>query len=149
MFQIGTDSDVLGHHANFPIEILPTAIYVDSANPACHSKQEGYLAQRDRRVTLEKQVSGDRIRSSPNVVSRVVADEALVVPIRGGAGDLDSIYTFNDAGTKLWMMIEKGQSAGELAEYLETSYGITPGQAKTDAENFLAELSEEGLIEQA
>jgi hypothetical protein len=100
-------------------------------------------------VTLQQQVSGDRIRSSPNVVSRVVADEALVVPIRGGAGDLDSIYTFNDAGTKLWMMIEKGQSAAELAEYLQTSYGITPVQAKLDAENFLAELSEEGLIEQA
>lgn len=98
---------------------------------------------------MHRAVTEERIRSSRNVVSRVVADEALVVPIRGGAGDLDSIYSFNDSGTKLWVMIEEGRSAAELAEYLETSYGITADQARTDAENFLAELSGEGLIEQA
>jgi hypothetical protein len=78
-----------------------------------------------------------------------VADEALVVPIRGGAGDLDSIYTFNDAGTQLWSMIESGQSAAELARYLENRYGIDALQAKSDAESFLQELADEGLIEQA
>jgi hypothetical protein len=93
--------------------------------------------------------SEERIRSSRNVVSRVVADEALVVPIRGGAGDLDSIYTFNDSGTRLWGMLEEGRSAAELAEYLQASYGITASQARTDADSFLAELTEEGLIEQA
>ena len=49
-----------------------------------------------------------RVRRSSNVVSRVVADEAIVVPIRRGAADLDSIYTFNESGTKLWSLIEKG-----------------------------------------
>lgn len=96
---------------------------------------------------MQKVETQERIRSSRNVVSRVVADEALVVPIRGGAGDLDSIYTFNDSGTRLWAMLEEGRSAEELAEYLEASYGITAIQARTDADNFLAELGEEGLIE--
>jgi len=89
------------------------------------------------------------VRTSSKVVSRVVADEALVVPIRGGAGDLDSIYTFNDSGTQLWSMIESGQSAAELARYLENRYGIDALQAKSDAESFLRELADEGLIEQA
>jgi hypothetical protein len=98
---------------------------------------------------MQKVETQERIRSSRNVVSRVVSDEALVVPIRGGAGDLDSIYTFNDSGTRLWAMLEEGRSAAELAEYLEASYGITAEQARTDAGNFLAELGEEGLIERA
>lgn len=100
-------------------------------------------------MSLQKVAAQNRIRSSRNVVSRVVADEALVVPIRGGAGDLDSIYTFNDAGTNLWGMLEEGRSAEELAEYLQARYGITADQARMDADNFLAELSGEGLIEQA
>ena len=98
---------------------------------------------------MHKAAIEERIRTSRNVVSRVVADEALVVPIRGGAGDLDSIYTFNDAGTKLWGMLAEGRSAAELAEYLKASYGISADQARVDAENFVAELSGEGLIEQA
>jgi Coenzyme PQQ synthesis protein D (PqqD) len=102
-----------------------------------------------RIVSVQKLETQERIRSSRNVVSRVVADEALVVPIRGGAGDLDSIYTFNDSGTKLWAMLEEGRSATELAEYLEASYGITASQAQMDADSFVAELRAEGLIERA
>lgn len=90
-----------------------------------------------------------RVRCSSNVVSRVIADEAVVVPIRSGAGDLNSIYSFNDAGTKLWSMLEGGQTAAQLALYLQQIYGITGERARSDVENFLAELAEEGLIEQA
>lgn len=71
------------------------------------------------------------------------------MPIRGGVGDLDSIYTFNGAGTKLWALIESGQSVAELARCLQDSYGIEATQAMSDAEDFLRELAAEGLIEQA
>jgi hypothetical protein len=80
------------------------------------------------------------------VVSRVVADEAIVVPIRRGAGDLDSIYTFNESGTKLWAMIDAGQSAADLAAYLLSEYGLTDEQAAADAQRFVRELVDEGLI---
>ena len=99
-------------------------------------------------MSVQRQNIQGRVRSSSNVVSRVVADEALVVPIRSGVGDLDSIYTFNDAGTQLWTMIQSGQSAADLARYLQESYGIDGHQAQVDAESFLRELAEEGLIEQ-
>lgn len=88
-----------------------------------------------------------KIQRSPNVVSRVVADEAIVVPIRRGAADMDSIYTFNDAGSVLWGLIEKGQSAEDLAAHLRSEYGISAEQAAADTERFIAELSEAGLVE--
>lgn len=98
---------------------------------------------------MEKLSLEGRVRSSSKVVSRVVADEALVVPIRGGVGDLDSIYSFNDAGTRLWALIEAGGNAAELARYLVETYGIEAQRAESDAESFLRELAKEGLIEQA
>ncbi len=100
-------------------------------------------------MSVEKRAGEARIRHSSNVVSRIVAEEALVVPIRGGAGDLESIYTFNDIGTRLWKLIEESRSAAELADYLQKEYGITAELARVDADNFLAELAEEGLTEQA
>jgi hypothetical protein len=88
-----------------------------------------------------------RVRRSSNVVSRVVADEAIVIPIRRGAADMDSIFTFNEAGTKLWSLISEGQSSEALAAHLEAEYGLSSEQAAKDAAAFLGELKLEGLVE--
>ncbi|MGD0304991.1 MAG: PqqD family protein [Candidatus Acidiferrales bacterium] len=90
-----------------------------------------------------------RVRRSSNVVSRVVADEAIVIPIRRGAADMDSIFTFNEAGTKLWSLISDGQSSQALAAHLEAEYGLSPEQAAKDAAAFLSDLKQEGLVEPA
>jgi Coenzyme PQQ synthesis protein D (PqqD) len=93
------------------------------------------------------QIAGQSIQRSRNVVCRVVADEAIVVPIRRGAADMDSIYTFNESGTKLWAMIEESRNVADLAAYLQSEYRLTPEKAVTDAEKFIADLAEAGLIE--
>jgi hypothetical protein len=80
-------------------------------------------------------------------VSRVVAEEAIVIPIRRGAADMDSIFTFNEAGTKLWSLISEGQDAASLAAHLEAEYGLSPEQAANDAAAFIGELKLEGLVE--
>ena len=83
------------------------------------------------------------------MVSRVVADEAIVVPIRRGAADMDSIFTFNATGTRLWAMVEESQSALEMAAHLQDEYGLTAEEAAEDVGKFLADLAEAGLIERS
>jgi hypothetical protein len=95
------------------------------------------------------EIPGQGLQRSRNVVSRVVADEAIVVPIRRGAADMDSIYTFNETGTSLWALIETNRSAAELVSHLQSQYGLSAEQAAADTEKFLADLSEAGLIEQS
>src|SRR6202050_851058 len=94
------------------------------------------------------ELAAPRVRRSSNVVSRVVADEAIVVPIRRGAADMDSIYTSTETGTSLWAMIETNRSPAELARHLQLEYGLSAEQAAADTQKFLADLSEAGLIEQ-
>lgn len=86
---------------------------------------------------------------SRKVVSRVVAEEAIVVPIREGSAQPNSVYTFNESGTTIWSMIEGGSSAAEVAAYLESEYDISAEQAAEDTRQFLAALAQEGLIEPA
>ncbi len=93
--------------------------------------------------------STERVRCSSNVVSRIVADEAIVVPIRRGAADLDSIFTFNEAGTELWSLISQGQAPSALALHLQSEYGLSAEQASADAAAFLQDLVKEGLVEPA
>jgi hypothetical protein len=95
------------------------------------------------------QIPGRTIQRSRNVVSRVVADEAIVVPIRRGAADMDSIFTFNETGTALWGMIEANRGAGDMAAHLQTEYGLSAEKAAVDIEQFLADLSEAGLIDRS
>ncbi|HKV06121.1 MAG TPA: PqqD family protein [Candidatus Acidoferrales bacterium] len=87
------------------------------------------------------------IQRSRNVVSRVVADEAIVVPIRRGAADMDSIYTFNESGTALWAMVENSRSIADMATHLQSEYGLSAEDAVADTQKFIAELTEAGLIE--
>ena len=42
---------------------------------------------------------------SDSVVSRVIAGETLIVPIRRGVGDLASIYSLNEIATAIWSAI--------------------------------------------
>jgi len=89
------------------------------------------------------------IRRSQAVVSRVVADEAIVVPIRRGAADMDSIFTFNETGTKLWAMIEESQDPSVMAARLRSEYGLSAEQAEADTRQFLAELTDAGLVDKS
>jgi Coenzyme PQQ synthesis protein D (PqqD) len=87
------------------------------------------------------------VRRSQAVVSRVVADEAIVVPIRRGAADMDSIFTFNETGTKLWAMIEENQDPSVMVAHLRTEYGLSAEQAEADTRQFLADLTDAGLVD--
>lgn len=82
-------------------------------------------------------------------MSRVVAEEAIVVPIRRGAADMDSIFTFNETGTKLWAMIEENQDPSVMAAHLQTEYGLSAEQAEADTRQFLAELIDAGLVDKS
>src|SRR5580704_975344 len=117
------------------------------------ARRRAYAHAGSRRQALGESILGNspeaRVRRSSNVVSRVVADEAIVIPIRRGAADMDSIFTFNEAGTKLWSLISDGQSSEALAAHLEAVYGLSPEQAAKDAAAFLSDLKQEGLVEPA
>lgn len=104
--------------------------------------------QRSGAEAVPARIDTRRPRKSASVVSRAVADEAIVVPIRRGAADMDSIFTFNETGTALWKMIEADRGTEEMSTFLQREYGLLAEQAAADTEMFLADLATAGLIEQ-
>ena len=83
---------------------------------------------------------------STAVVSRLIADETLVVPIRSGVGDLDSIYSLNPVGADLWRMLENEISVEEMCAWVTEHYEVTEEQALGDIREFVGELVETGLV---
>ena len=84
---------------------------------------------------------------SQSVVSRRVAGETLIVPIRGKVGDLASIFSFNETGSLIWQTLETPKSLVELIDVVEAEYSVEREQAEHDATQFLNEMLAVGLVE--
>jgi hypothetical protein len=85
------------------------------------------------------------VRSSA-VVSRLIAGETLVVPVRGKVGDLASIFSFNDVGTTIWEALSKPTAIDVLVDLVEHEYAVSRRQAAQDVENFLQEMQTAELV---
>ncbi len=79
-------------------------------------------------------------------VTRSIAEETIIVPIRSGVGDLDSIYTLNEVGTSIWKMIDGTRSGEQIVEEISNEYDVEREQAAKDVFEFLGMLEAEGLI---
>ena len=81
-----------------------------------------------------------------DIVTRDVAGETIIVPIRGRVGDLDAIYTLNEAGSLIWQHLENRPTVPQLVDAVVTEYDVATGEAKKDVEDFLESLEAVGLI---
>jgi hypothetical protein len=79
-------------------------------------------------------------------VTREIAGETIIVPVRGNVGDLDSIYTLNELGTIIWQLIDGKKSVDQIIEAICNTYEVTAEQAEKDAIEFLNTLIAAGLI---
>jgi hypothetical protein len=84
---------------------------------------------------------------SRSVVSRVVAGETLIVPVRGKVGDLASIYSFNGTGSLIWQLLDSPRSLADLIDAVEHEYAVEQEQAQKDVIRFLNDMASVGLVD--
>lgn len=83
---------------------------------------------------------------SEMVVSRVIAGETLIVPIRKGVGDLASIYGLNEVATAIWQTLSALRTKDEIVASIEREFEADRRQIESDVDVFLAEMAVAGLI---
>lgn len=88
-----------------------------------------------------------RFARNHEVVTRKIDGELIIVPIRSGVGDLNSLYTLNPVGAVLWDFINEGHSVSDMVEKVCDEFDVTAAQATRDIEAFLDSLLAERLIE--
>ena len=77
---------------------------------------------------------------SESVVSRVIAGETLIIPVRKGVGDLASIYSLNPVATVIW------QAKQQIVTAIEQEFAGDRQQIEHDLDSFLDEMHSAGLI---
>jgi hypothetical protein len=84
---------------------------------------------------------------SKAVVSRRIAGETLIVPVRCKVGDLSSIYSFNATGSLIWQSLESPKSLAELIAIVEREFAVHHQQAEQDVKQFLHDILAADLVE--
>ena len=80
------------------------------------------------------------------LVTRDVAGEEIIVPIKGHVGDLEGVFTLNEVGATIWRLIDGQTTARELAEAVSNEYDVGAAEAEKDVVDFLRSLEDAGLI---
>jgi hypothetical protein len=84
---------------------------------------------------------------SGRYVTRRIAGETIVVPIRAEAAELDSVYVFNEVGARIWELLEGGHDDDAVVAALCREFEVDPERSRQDLEGFVRVLREVGLVE--
>jgi hypothetical protein len=79
-------------------------------------------------------------------VVRQVAGETILVPVRNSVVGLDAIFTLNDVGSTVWTLLD-GRSVRDIVDEVCRAYETGAEVAASDVTEFLASLSEAGLVD--
>jgi hypothetical protein len=86
-------------------------------------------------------------RKSPSIVSREIAGETILVPIRQNVGDLESIYTLNETAACAWALIDGQRPVQAIRDGIVVEFEVGVEEAEQDLLELLAQLESFGAVE--
>ena len=85
---------------------------------------------------------------SESVVSRKIVDELILVPLRKTAAEMETLYTLNEVGARVYELIDEERRVKEIVESIVSEFDVERGDAETDVRVFIEQLLEiEGIRE--
>jgi hypothetical protein len=79
-------------------------------------------------------------KKNESIVSRRIADEFILVPIKKDVGDLESIYTLNEIAARIWELIDGKIKVKEIKEKIIEEFDVTSKEAEKDLKEYLSQL---------
>jgi hypothetical protein len=102
-----------------------------------------YSLEHDESVTRMTTV---RYEKDPNVVSREIAGERILVPIRTQAADMAAIYVLNETGARIWDLMDGQHSLLEIQDILVNEYDVSQETAGADIAEMVGQLEDLGML---
>lgn len=83
----------------------------------------------------------DRFSKCDDVLSQEVHGETILLNLEG-----ETYFGLNEVGTRIWQLIQSGQSIAETLQALTDEYDVGMEQLESDVDNLLVNLTEAGLV---
>ena len=81
-----------------------------------------------------------------NLVTRIVAGETIIVPVRSGVSDLEHIYVLNELGSRVWDLLDQQMPVSQIVDAICSDYEVSAEQAARDIDELLHNLETAALI---
>jgi len=90
-----------------------------------------------------------RYRKQEEIVTREIAGETLLVPIRSNLADMQRIFGLNAVGEYIWQRLDGKHSLTEICDKILENFDVTDEQAEVDIQEFIGQLLEADIITEA
>ena len=90
-----------------------------------------------------------RFVRDPSMVFRRIADETILVPIRRKVGDVESLYTLNEVGARIWELIDGVRPVEQIRDLIVSEFEVSQGEAERDLLTLFRQFREIGAISEA
>jgi hypothetical protein len=78
----------------------------------------------------------------PMVVSRVIAGEAILVPIQKSPKGLENIFTLNETAALAWTLMDGEHSLEEIRDRIVDEYEVSVEEAEQDLLELVGQFEE-------
>jgi hypothetical protein len=79
---------------------------------------------------------------APNdrVISRKIVDDLILVPIRQSVAEMETLYTLNEVGARVYELIDGKRSVREIVETIVAEFEVAFETAESDVSEFIGQL---------
>jgi hypothetical protein len=94
---------------------------------------------------MEKRKRVYRIKGE--VVSRRIAGEDLLIPIRGRLADMQRIFALDPVAAHIWSGMDGARDLDGILKSILETFEVTEDRARSDLDAFVSQLEGFGLLE--
>lgn len=80
------------------------------------------------------------LKKNPDMVSRAIEGDTILVPIYKTSDEINSIYTLNDVAARIWGLIDGRRSIARIKALLSDEFIATSDELDRELGDFLKEL---------
>ena len=81
-----------------------------------------------------------------SIVSRKIAGEFILVPIRSKTADIDGLYTLNEVAARIWELADGKRTVQEIRDAMVEEYAVESAEAEKDLVEMLQQLESIGVL---
>ena len=81
-------------------------------------------------------------KKNPDMVSRTIEDETVLMPIYKTSEEMNCIYTLNEVASRVWELIDGKRSLGRIKRSLLAEFDVTEKELNRELDKFCKELTQ-------
>ncbi len=95
---------------------------------------------------LDNMILDKVYRKNPDFIFRNIAGEAVLVPVKNKAADMEYIYVLNPVAARAWDLLDGEKSGNDIVDIILSEFEVGPDMAVKDLEDFFNDSIGSGFL---